>query len=264
MPACVPGADAQQADDTVVRIGWLVGHGLSTRTSVHTVLRSGQPLLGIPQAFDTEGLDAQPDDIHTLSVSFARFFSDHLSVQLDVGVPPVVDVRGRGIAAPPGPTAAVFRVDVGDPQNNPLMRVRQWSPVLSLEYFGGDADQRLRPFGALGVSYAWFTQVELDPDFEREINRNFGVPLATFAGKPGPTSVQVDVASVWVPVAKLGLSYSLSERWGLCATALYIPYSAQTRARLRAADGTLLGTTRVRVDGDAVGSALTVSYSFQP
>jgi outer membrane protein len=257
-------AHAQQAGDTLLRVGWLYGHGLDTDTAVHTVLRSGNPLLGIPQVFDTEGLSAHPEDIDTLAVSAAHFLSDCISIQLDVGIPPALEIRGHGIAAPPGSTAALFRVDVGDPQNNPVIRLRQWSPVLSLEYFGGDVDQRLRPFAALGVSYAWFTHVELDPDFEREIKQNFGVPLATFAGKPGPTTVHVDVDAVWVPVVKLGLSYSLSEHWGLSAAALYIPYSAQTRARLSAADGTTLGTMRVRVDGEAIGSALTVAYTFDP
>ncbi len=260
--AIAGNAWAQEAGDVWLLIGGIYGHALDTDAAVHTDLYSNYPLLGIPQSFDTDGLSATPRDATTLVTSAAYFVTDRLSVEFDGGYPPVVEVEGRGIAAPPGPTAALFRIDLGDPQFNPLMTVRQWSPILALQYLWGDADDRLRPFAGLGVTYTWFTQLQLDPEFEQAINDEFGAPLALNSLKPGPTSVTVSAPPLWAPAFKLGLSYTVSDRWGLIGAVVYAPFSGTTVFRVYAADGTLLGTTRGRVDVEASAVMLAARYAF--
>ncbi|WP_169577495.1 OmpW/AlkL family protein [Sinimarinibacterium sp. CAU 1509] len=262
LSAIASGASAQEAGDTWLLVGAMYGRSLGSETAVHTELNSNYPLLGIPQSFDTDGLSAHPRDLATLVTSVAYFVTDRISIEVDGGYPPVVEVEGRGIAAPPGPSAALFRIDLGDPQLNPLMTVRQWSPIFSLQFLWGDADDRLRPFAALGATYTWFTQLQLDPEFEQAINDEFGRPLALNSLKPGPTSVRVSAPPLWAPAVKLGVSYTMTDRWGLLAAAVYAPYSGTTTFRVYAADGTLLGTTRGRVNVDASGLMLAARYAF--
>ena len=268
--ACVFGilftcaAEAQQAGDKEIQIGWVRAQALDSNTSIHTDLNPslGNTLLGVPNSFNTYGISTHARTVNTLAFNSVYFLTDHFSLELDAGVPPKVAIQGMGIAAPPGPSGMLFRVNLGDPALNPLGSSLQWSPVLALQYLFGNTTSRLRPFIGAGITYTWFTHMHLNPAFEQAINTNFGQPLAVAAGKPGPTSVDASVDPVWEPAYKLGISWEVSRHWGVTGSTTYIPYATTTAALLKAADGTTLATNQAKITVDALGISVLLSYRF--
>lgn len=259
-----PAAPAQQAGDTVVRVGWIhiaPGH---EQLALHTDLRPSLAgsALGIPDSFDSPGVGASVDPVDAVGISISRFIADRWSLTLNAGIPPIVEVSGRGVAQPPGPAGPLFAVDLGDPDFNPLGSARQWSPALALDYHFFSPGARIRPFVGAGFTFTWFTQEALNPAFEDELNNRVGQQLALAAGKPGPTSVTVRADNVWAPVLAVGLPVALNAQWGLLLSAGYIPFHTRSRVEIVAQDGTVLATSRPRLDVDALVTGLLLSYRF--
>ena len=257
-------ANAQQSGDNILLAGWIHVHAMHTRTTLHTDLRPsliGQ-VLGISDSFDSPGTSASLSSIDTLGISSAHFFTDHLAVTFNGGIPSKVSVRGHGVVAPSGLAGQLFNVDLGDPSVNPLGSARQWSPALMFQYHFGARTARLRPFVGLGFTYTWFTQVKLNPAFERELNMRVGRDLALAAGKPGSTSVSIDAPPLWEPVFGAGLPFKLNRHWGVTASMAYVPFITTATVRIKAADGTVLSTSRPRINVDALITGLLLSYRF--
>lgn len=257
-------APAQQAGDTLVLVGWIHVSAANEALSLHTDLRPSfaGSALGISDSFDSPGVGAAVRPVDAVGISVSRFLTDRWSLTLNVGIPPIVEVAGHGVAQPPGPAGPLFAVDLGDPAYNPLGRARQWSPTLALEYHFFSSDARVRPFVGAGFTYTWFTQEKLNPAFEDELNNRVGRQLALAAGKPGPTSTSVRAESVWAPMLGAGLPVALNERWGLVLSAGYIPFRTRSRVEIVAQDGTVLAISRPRIDVDALVTGLLLSYRF--
>ncbi len=257
-------APAQQAGDTVVLVGWIRVTAMHEEQSLHTDLRPSLigSALGISESFDSPDVTASVHTVDAVGISFARFLTDHWSVALNVGIPPIVAVSGDGVVQPTGPAGPLFAVDLGDPAFNPLGKARQWSPALAVQYHFFSPHARVRPFVGAGFTYTWFTDERLKPAFEDELNNRVGSQLAVAAGKPGPTSVSVHTSSTWAPAVVAGVPVALSEHWGLTLSAGYIPITATTRVSIYADDGTQLAISRPRIDVDAPVTGLLLSYRF--
>lgn len=255
-------AGAQQAGDTLLLAGWVHVRTPASGSSLHTELRSSlaAELLGIPESFDSPGVSFTAGGLDTLGLSLAHFLGDRVSIALNAGIPRRVEVRGEGVAMPPGLAGPLFRVDLGEPRFNPLGSARQWSPAVAVQYHFGTPASRARPFLGIGATYAWFTGEDLNDAFEQELNRRIGAPLALAAGKPGPTRATVDADPVWEPVLVSGVPVALDERWGLLATVAYVPFRTGARVELRAADGTLLALSEPRLESDAWIVGVLLSY----
>lgn len=252
----------QASGDALVHVGIADIRPASVATArVRTVIREspGTMLLGIPGSFDSPGLALHPAGVQTLAFNASYFFTDQAALELDLGVPPRVEVRGTGIARPPGPSGALFEMDLGDPAINPLGAQRQWSPVLALHY-RFRAGRRLRPFAIAGASYTWFTGTRLHPDFARRLDERFGQYLATSSGHPGPTTARARTPPTWGPVCGLGVDWSAGERWHVVLAAGAAPFTVEPELTMRAADGTRLSRTRARVELDAMVTTLAIGY----
>jgi outer membrane protein len=251
---------------------WTAGLGLTsldagegpTRARVRIASSAFTTAAGIPPRFTLDGLSADPVRTETLALSVACTLSPHWSVQIDAGVPPVVEVRGDGLIRVPGAAGAALRIDLGDPQLNPVVRQRLWSPILLARYSFGAPTARLRPFLSAGLSYTWFTDESIGARFEAEIDRQFGQPLALANGRPGRTRTRLDLASAWAPVVGAGVGLRLSSRWTVSASAGWSPVEIEGRFRTRAADGSPLAAATSRTRAEATGLALMLTYGFDP
>ena len=110
-----------------------------------------------------------------------------------------------------------------------------------LQYYFGAANAKFRPFLGLGVSYNWFSDLQLNTNFIKQTQDNLGAVLAAGAGKPGTTSVEAKASSSWQPVFNAGLQYNMTEHFGLIASVTYIPLKTTSTVTIKAADGTVLG-----------------------
>ena len=126
------------------------------------------------------------EDATTLQLVYSRRFNEHWDIDLQLGVPPRLDVRGTGTLAPFGVIA----------------QVRQAGPSAFVTYNFGSAQDRFRPLFGLGVNYSRFYDVK-------------GTESGALAS--GGTT-RISLSDSFGPAAKIGVSYRLAERWLLVGT----------------------------------------------
>jgi outer membrane protein len=236
-------AQGQAAGANVISLGWLHVMPQDSSTPLTTYV-SPQPIntpLRLPSSFTSSGTGLSTNNADTAGIVISHFFTDHIALTTVAGVPPAFQLSGRGKIVPPGPAAALGTVDLDAPSNEPIVKsVRQWSPAVLLHYYFGSATARFRPFVGVGVSYNWFSDIQLNPNFVTSTQNNLGEVLAAGANKPGQTSIEAKASSSWAPVFNVGGSYSLSKHWGVTAALTYIPLKSTSSIIVKAADGTVL------------------------
>lgn len=116
-------------------------------------------------------------------VSAAYMFSDHVSAELGFGIPPRLDIEGRGTIAQAGKIADAKVV----------------APILILQYRFLRPDAVFRPYVGLGATYTWYTSVTTTPI------------LSMLTNPGGVTTATIDNA--WGAVAQIGATYKLNKHW---------------------------------------------------
>ena len=265
-------ASAQHAGDTFADIGWLHINTLDKSVPLATDLTpsTGLKLLGINTSFTSPGTSASLNNINTVAIATTHFFTDHVAVKLDGGIPTVFHITGAGIVTPTSSNSLVEnsgllpKIDLGEAANNPLAKARQWTPAVIVQYSFRDATARLRPYLGLGAAYTWFTDISVNDHFQAELNQNFGTVLALAAGKysQGPTHVEATASRAWSAVFNGGFTYALTPRWGIVASMSYLPLHATAHIKILAADGTLLSDSRAGIELNPLVTALLLSYRF--
>jgi outer membrane protein len=220
-------------------------------------------VLGLPTSFTSPNTASSVSNADTLGLTISHFFTDNIAVTTVAGVPPKFKVYGSGILQAPGPSGALGNVNLGSPANNPLVTsVREWSPALLLQYYLFSATARFRPFLGAGVSYNWFSSIQLNPNFTNALNEQLGATLAAGAGKPGPTSVTSQSSPSWQPVFNGGLTYNITDHWSIIGSVSYIPLKTTTVITVKAADGSTLSQSKATLKVDPIISYVGVAYKF--
>ncbi|MDB5985326.1 MAG: rane protein [Nevskia sp.] len=260
------GAYAQQAGDNLIQLGY--GHVLTLDSSqpLRTTLNTSvlTDLLGIRSPFVSPGTESSVGDSSTVFFSMKHFFSDHIAVAADGGIPAHFKISGHGVIRPTGVTGTLFNVDLGDRANNPLATAKQWTPAMLAQYYFGAATAELRPFVGIGASYTWFTQVNLDPNFEAASEANFGQVLALANGKPRPTHVTAYASSSFQPLFNLGVTQRITSHWSLSASMTYAMLHTRADIKIKARDDTVLSDSTTRIGINPLAMTLFLGYNFGP
>jgi outer membrane protein len=156
-------------------------------------------------------------------VSAAYMFSDHVSAELGFGVPPKLDIEGRGTIEQAGKIADA----------------RVLSPILMFQYRLGRPDAVFRPYVGLGATYTKYNSVTTTPI------------LSILTNPSGVTTATIDHA--WGAVAQIGATYNLHEHWFVDGS--IVPARVKTTARLSTGQS-------VNVKVDPVLVNLGVGYRF--
>jgi outer membrane protein len=261
---------AADAGDNVSQFGWLHLMPRSTSTPLHTGLRPSLigTLTGVQSSFDSPGTSARVGDADTAAFINTRFLTDHFALQLVAGIPAQVAINGQGMVAPTGLLGQFLKVDLGAAPNNPLVSVREWTPALLLQYYfdlpdGSGRRGALHPYLGVGISYAWFSDFDVNGELKRQLQTNFGQLLAFATGHPGATTVSASASRSWNAVFNAGLSYDLSRHWGLAASVTYAPLDSTAHIDINAADGSLLASSSSRLSQGALVTALLLNYRFR-
>ena len=260
-----PNAYAQKAGDDLVSLGWFHVMPQDSSTPLTTTVApvTINTPLRLPNSFTSPGTGLSTNNSDTLGLVFSHFVTDHIAVTSVAGVPPKFKLYGHGTIQPPGPAGALGKQDIGDPAVNPIVKsVRQWSPALIFQYYFGKAEAKFRPFLGIGVSYNWFSDIQLNNNFVTSTQDNLGAILAAGAGKPGKTTVEAKASSSWQPVFNAGAIYNVTDRWGIVASVTYIPLKTTSSTIIKAADGTELAVSKAELKADPIITYLAVSYRF--
>lgn len=133
-------------------------------------------------------------------VSAAYMFSDNVSTELGFGVPPKLDIKGRGTIEQAGKIADA----------------KVLSPILMLQYRFGRPDAVFRPYVGLGSTYTMYNSVTTTPI------------LSILTNPSGVTTASIDNA--WGGVAQIGATYKLNKHWFVDGS--IVPSRVKTTAHL--------------------------------
>jgi outer membrane protein len=258
-------APAREAGDHHLQLGLVHVNTLDSSTPLRTQLKPSLlgGVLGIDADFVSEGTSAAVGSSETLLFIYSYYFTDHWSLKLEGGIPAEFDIAGEGVVRPTGIAGSLISVDLGAPANNPLARATQWSPVAMLQYSFGAAGDPVRPYVGAGFTYTWFTDVELDRDFDAELNNRFGRTLALAAGIPGATRTRAEASPSFAPAFNAGVALSLSEHWNVSASVSYLMLSTESTIDILAADGTRLARSSTDLDLNPLAMSVLVGYRFK-
>jgi outer membrane protein len=135
------------------------------------------------------GANLKVKDVITPYFAYVRRLTNHFSVELAVGAPPLTKTEGKG----PAKLGSV-------PYNGQVITTARWlAPTLLLTYSFFDESYKLRPYIGFGINYTKF--------YSRQ---------STAAGNAvsgGPT--RVDLTTSVGPAATVGLSYRVTRHFSL-------------------------------------------------
>ncbi|MGH8447141.1 MAG: OmpW/AlkL family protein, partial [Solimonas sp.] len=241
-------AAAQTAGSIVLQAGWLHIQTLDSSKPLHSDVQPGLgAIIGIPDSFDSPGTSAKVSNADTLVLASSYFVTDHLAVKFEGGIPPDFDLYGKG-KVQPNPNINALSVDLG--AHNPIASSKQWSPALLFQYYFRHPEATWRPYLGVGVTYTWFTNVELSDGFAGDLNTTFGRSLALANGKFPIDGTYVNAKSSpdWAPIVNAGLSYAFNKRWGVSASVSYVDLKTTSTIDIFAADGTRLSRSTTDID----------------
>jgi outer membrane protein len=227
-------AAAQSAGSNVFGVGWF---HLSPNDSSEPLTRTGTIQPG-PIA----GSGATIDSADTLGLTVTHFWTDNLATTLDFGIPPRFHLSAQGASL-----AAAGVTDIGS--------AKQWSPAIVGKWFFGDANSKFRPFIGGGVTYVWYSGVQLSQAFQN------AAALTSGTGVNGAASAHL--SSSWAPVANIGATYNFDKNWSASFSVSYIPLKTNadvTAQNPNPAIGTQ--TSRTTLTINPLVTLLSVGYTF--
>lgn len=216
-------AAAQSAGDNIVNIGWF---HLTTDDSSEPLRQTS------PGSFAVPGSGASVGNADTLGLALTHFVTDNFALTADLGIPPKFKLDGAGTLASQGQ----------------LGTAKQWSPAILAKWYFGDRNSQLRPFVGVGVTRVWYSGVKL--------SRNMQTLAAGATG-----TATADLSSSWAPVANIGLTYNIDQRWSLGFSVSYIPLETEADITGRTAGGATL-KYRTKLQLDPTVTFLSLGYKF--
>lgn len=194
--------------------------------------------------WNNPGTGLEADDVMTLGIMSNYFFTDNVSLEIKAGIPPKVDIQGKGqIYAPLTATAhpsielpiiggiglpsidlekQIFITDLE--AHGTAATARAWTPAFELQYhFGKTGVNKFRPYVGLGLMYAYFNELKINSAIENDlinaghmiVNIKDGKAGAALDQKTssGDPKVKLEASDAFAPVATAGFTYDFNDRW---------------------------------------------------
>ncbi|OBY74972.1 MULTISPECIES: OmpW/AlkL family protein [Acinetobacter] len=194
--------------------------------------------------WNNPGTGLEADDVMTLGIMTNYFFTDNVSLEVKAGIPPKVDIQGKGqIYAPLTATAhpsielpiiggidlpsidlekQIFITDLE--AHGTAATARAWTPAFELQYhFGKTGVNKFRPYVGLGLMYAYFNELKINSAIENDlinaghmiVNIKDGKAGAALDQKTssGDPKVKLEASDAFAPVATAGFTYDFNDRW---------------------------------------------------
>ncbi len=247
-------------------------------------------LNGIDQ-WRQQGAGLEVDDADTLGLMFNYYINDHVSLQLIGGIPPKVDIKGKGeiiapmsgIAFPEGFVGEIFADGLPLKQDIPITNlgnknkaasVRAWTPALEAQYqFGKSGVNKFRPYVGAGIMYAHFNNIKLNSEIKSDLiaaghmiqnilTDNAGAALDGKISSANPY-VKVKAEDALAPIVSLGATYDINNNWFGVASVSYAKLNNKTSIDVIDKNtGNKLIHSTTKVDIDPLITYVGVGYRF--
>jgi outer membrane protein len=229
MATFATSASAQKAGDNLINIG--VFH-------IHTIDSSKPVQVTSPVQQTMEGSGSTVGDATTLGIAYTRFLTDNISLTLDGGIPPTFKLDGTGTLE------GVGRIG----------QAKQWSPAVVAKYHFGTASSKFRPSVGLGLTYVWYSDIEVTDKFQQALSGKISNGTY-FAGKS-----KIDLESSLAPVFNIGASYAIDDKWSINGSLSYI--LLKTKAKIETTMPTGLVKSETKLTVNPLVAFVSVGYKF--
>ncbi|MDF2417537.1 outer membrane beta-barrel protein [Acinetobacter beijerinckii] len=233
------------------------------------------------------GLEA--DDVDTVGIMMNYHFTDNLSLEVKAGVPPKVDIKGKGdIYAPltgvdkPGGIGAVLGdiplkqdIHITDlTQGDKAASARAWLPAVELHYqFGKSGVNKFRPYVGAGVMYAYFNSLKMNSGIESDLikaghmiqNIHDGKAGAALDGKTSSADpiVKLKATDTFAPIVTLGATYDFNPNWFAVGSVSYSKMNNEAKISVTDRNtGKELIRANTKIDIDPLITYVGVGYRF--
>ncbi|WP_374663746.1 OmpW family protein [Acinetobacter sp.] len=244
-----PKVDQAGLASALKGLGYLTGGNLPAGVS-------GSSKINGLESWESQGTGLEADDVTTLGLMANYFFTDHISLEMKAGIPPKVDLQGKGkIYAPFSAVATpellglplkfmnidlqnnIFITDLG--AQGPAASARAWTPAFEFQYhFGKTGVNKFRPYVGAGLMYAYFNELEMNPRIEQDLiaaghmiaNIKEGKAGASLERKLSSANPQVDLEATdaFAPIVTAGFTYDFNDKWFAAASVSYAHLKNET------------------------------------
>lgn len=245
------------------------------------------------QNWSSAGTGLEADDVDTLGLTFNYYLNDNVSLQIIGGIPPEVDIKGKGeIYAPlsghatltPGSFSdGLFPDGLGLKQAIPVTNLgnkavastaRAWTPAIEAQYqFGKSGVNKFRPYVGAGIMYAYFNEIELNSSIESDLiaaghmiqnvlDNKAGAALDKKLSSADP-SIKIKTTDAIAPIITLGATYDLTANWYGVASVSYAKLN--NRVNIDVIDnnsGNRLIHSSTKIDIDPLITYMGIGYRF--
>ena len=199
---------------------------------------------------DSRGSGLEVQDADTLGLMMNYYVNDNVSLQLIGGIPPKVDIKGKGeILAPmSGIGHTGIGLDLPLAQDIPITNlgskskvatVRAWTPAFEAQYqFGKSGINKFRPYVGLGIMYAHFGSIKVNGETKADLVAAGHMIQNILDGKAGAALdrgqssaspyVKVKSEDAFAPIVSLGATYDITSNWYGVASVSYSKLNNKT------------------------------------
>ncbi|AXY57315.1 OmpW family protein [Acinetobacter chinensis] len=195
--------------------------------------------------WDNPGTGLEADDVLTLGLMNSYYFTDNISFEMKAGIPPKVDIKGKGqinapfaaVASPMGGLLGNLTLSNSLPitnleQSDTAATARAWTPAFEFQYhFGKTGVNKFRPYVGAGLMYAYFNELELNKGVEQDlivaghmiqniINNQAGASIEK-KDSNGVMKVELEATDAFAPVLTAGFTYDFNDKWYAVASVSY-------------------------------------------
>ena len=234
--------------------------------------------------WQSQGTGLEADNVDTVGIMANYHFTDNLSLEIKAGIPPKVDIKGKGdIYAPLSGSASTIlgNIDLKQDlhitdltQGGKAATARAWLPAVELHYqFGKSGVNKFRPYVGAGVMYAYFNDLKMNSGIESDLvkaghmiqNIHDGKAGAALDGKTSSADpiVKLEATDTFAPIVTVGATYDFNPNWFAVGSVSYSKMNNEAKIYVTDRNtGKELIQANTKIDIDPLITYLGVGYRF--
>ena len=234
--------------------------------------------------WQSQGTGLEAANVDTVGIMANYHFTDNLSLEIKAGIPPKVDIKGKGdIYAPLSGSASTILGDIDLKQDlhitdltqgGKAATARAWLPAVELHYqFGKSGVNKFRPYVGAGVMYAYFNDLKMNSGIESDLvkaghmiqNIHDGKAGAALDGKTSSADpiVKLEATDTFAPIVTVGATYDFNPNWFAVGSVSYSKMNNEAKIYVTDRNtGKELIQANTKIDIDPLITYLGVGYRF--
>ncbi|MDO5769928.1 MAG: OmpW family outer membrane protein [Psychrobacter sp.] len=247
-------------------------------------------IYGFESFSSASGTGLKSDTTDTVGMLFNYHIDDKWSVELKAGLPPKVDILGKGKVYAPlsgkvkaGGAAAEILPEFAvkdnilitdlEQGNGVASSARAWLPAAEVHYqFGTSGVDKFRPYVGAGLMYAYFNDIDLNSGIRSDLekaghqiqNLKDGKAGAALEDVKSSSNMKVDVEadSAFAPIITVGATYDFNDKWFGVGSLSYAKLGSTTTITVKNDKGEELIRSSNDLDIDPFISYVGIGYRF--